>query len=219
MHRPDPDKWREKLPPIFFEVASLSCAFEQTRTTIEAERVRQLEALGEGASDAQRRAICREAEIKHERVCAEVGRQLQQIQDRHGDVPYDPLPSSYLYPPGGTQEDEAMMLFRELHWNRHQEALHSTFRRDVSGDLTAWNALSRTGADWRTLAFRKGPIEPFKVEMIHRHLLQLVMTWEKKPLTGDERAACFDEHCPCGIQHSADALKKQFNRLKKDLRR
>src|SRR5688572_32862096 len=163
MRTVEPDKWREKLPPIFFEVASLSCAFEQTLTKLEADRVRQLEALGEGASDAQRRAICNEAEIKHARVGAEVGRQLQQIQDRHGDVPYDPLPSSYLYPPDGKPEDEATMLFRELHWNRHQEALHSTVRRDVSGDLSAWDALSRTGADWRILAFRKGPIGPFKV--------------------------------------------------------
>ena len=44
------------------------------------------------------------------------------------------------------------------------------------------------------------------------------MTWEMTPLTADERAACFDAYCGCEVaEHDADALKKQFNRLKKDL--
>ena len=40
---------------------------------------------------------------------------------------------------------------------------------------------------------------------------------EASPLTAEERADCMDEFCACGGPHDADAVRKQYKRLRKQL--
>jgi hypothetical protein len=218
MPRVDLDRWREKLRPIFFEVAHVNRSFEQSLKDIERDRDRELEELGSKPPEEQRRAVWDRAGLRGRELTAQVGAKLIEIDQRHPNVPYNAVPFRYLYTPEGEREDEVATFMRELHWWRHQESIDATRRRDSAGDLKAWGALYRTGLDFRLLAIRREPITPYKVDVVHRQMLELVMVWEKKPLTAEERTSCLDEWCGCGSkEHDTEALKKQFNRLKKDL--
>ena len=132
---------------------------------------------------------------------AQLDRELDEVSQRFGDVDYNPLPFGYLYTPTGARDDESHTFVRAHHWARHQESVDATIARDQMGDSKAWDDWHRTGADIRKLAHRKGPIKPFKVDLAHRDLLQLVMAYEVEPLTADERAECFDAFCGCGNIH------------------
>jgi chromosome segregation and condensation protein ScpB len=65
---------------------------------------------------------------------------------------------------------------------------------------------------------RKGPIKPFQREVTHRQLLEMILCFELDPLTAEELAECLDEYCVCGKTHDAGAARKQYARLKKELR-
>jgi hypothetical protein len=212
--------WRGKLPVIFFEIAAVLKDFERALKAFQNEADKAFRELGKDA-DPQRRAevgslFQQKADALHARSYDE----LVRINAKHKEIPHNSLAYSYLDGPDGKLEDGTLPFIRWLHWNRHSESLSATERRDAGGDLTAWDDLHRTGADYRTLAHRKGRIKPFKHDPVHRELLELLLCFENEtdPLTADERAACFDECCACGRSHAADALKRQYARLKRDLK-
>lgn len=206
-----------KLPPVFFEVAELKKKFEHRLQRLRQECEEGLKRLGDKPTDQQRIDYVRGIDVRSIQLVTWAEQALAEIDHRHRNVRFNPDPHKYLYSPTGERGDANETFFRWLHWERHGESLDVTRNRDSSGDLRAWDAIHRTGADLRRLLTRKEPIKPFQGDPVHRELHQLILTYEIEPLTDEERAACFDEYCACGKTHSADALKKQYSRLKKDL--
>jgi len=106
-----------------------------------------------------------------------------------------------------------------VHWERHGESLMASQQRQQAGDIKALERLQRTMTDiWRVLR-GKGPLKPFQGDPVHRQLLELIICFEPEasPLTATERADCVVAYCACGGSHDAEALKKQYGRLKKQL--
>jgi hypothetical protein len=220
MPRETDEGWRTtKLHPIFFDAAMAYRECERDVREIERRYRQDLEAQSNDLNVEERQArLSRYESTRNERF-AQLALELDEISQRFGAVPYNALPFAYLYPPDETKDDEDNSFVRWLHWARHQESVEATITRDATGDLTAWDDWHRTGADVRRLAHQKGPIKPFKVDLVHRDLMQLVMAYEIEPLTAEERADCFDAYCACGGPHDAEALRKMHNRLKEDLLR
>jgi hypothetical protein len=208
---------RRKLPPVFFHVAPFYRECEQRLQRHVRQCQEGLKALGANPTTEQRAEYARHADENTAQLMTWVEQTARDIDHRHGDVPFNPVPFNYLYAPSGERGSDHETFVRWLHWERHGESMDATWVRDAQGDLTAWDAISRTGADVRKV-MKKKAIKPFQGDPVHRGLLEIVMTYEREPLTGEERAACFDEYCACGKTHSADGLRKQYSRLKKDLR-
>jgi hypothetical protein len=207
---------RRKLPAVFFDIAPFYRECEQRLQKHARWCQEAFKALGEKPTAEQRTDHARRVEENTARLLAWVQETALDIDRRHGDVPFSSVPFSYLYAPTGERGSDHETFVRWLHWERHGESWDATWVRDSQGDLTAWDAISRTGADVRKVMNKKA-IKPFQGDPVHRGLLEIVITYEGEPLTDEERAACFDEYCACGKTHSADALRKQYSRLKKDL--
>ncbi len=91
--------------------------------------------------------------------------------------------------------------------------------KDAQGDLNAWDKISRTERDFRILAYGKGPIAPFQEDVVHRQLLELVISFESERLTAEELAECFDRYCACRKKaHDMDSLRKMRDRVEAELR-
>ena len=141
---------------------------------------------------------------------------LVEINQRYPNPSYNPLAYSYLDLGPGSSAD-ADNIFAYVHWMRHHESVPATVSGDVDGDMKAYRRLVRTGEDYRRIAHKKGPLKPFQGDTVHRQFLELMLCFEIKPLTAEERADCADAYCACGKTHDPDALKKQFGRLKLEL--
>jgi hypothetical protein len=209
------EDWRNKLQPIFLDLAVLNQQFERALRRIQEQYGQELRALGADPPDTSRAEIVARFERRAAELEAWTAEWLQKIDRRHSAVPYNPVAYSYLHPSTGNSADDGFL--RYLHWMRHRESLETTEGRDAKGDLSAWDALSRTAVDLRRLVHRKGPLKPFQGDALHRHLHEMILCFEMEPLTAEERADCFDEYCACGIAHDADALRKQYGRLRQDL--
>ena len=138
-----------------------------------------------------------------------------QVADIDRDVPHNRAAFSYLDAPAEPLAADPELV-RYLHWMRHRESIGATRQRDAEGDMSAIDALARTAKDFRRIVHGQGPLKPFQGDTIHRQLLEILFCYEVEPLTAEERADCFDKYRACGKTHDADALKKQYARLKKD---
>jgi hypothetical protein len=206
--------WRNKLHPAFFELAPLNYQFEIDWKKIELECRQELERLGRNASAELRNKVVTQLNDKADKLITKLDKKLLEINQRYPELPHNPLAYSYLDPRYGQPADDLVVY---LHWMRHGESLQRTEAEDAKGDLKAWRKLARTAEDQRRIVHKKGPIKAFQGDTVHRQLLELILCFEIKPLTAEERAACVDAYCACGKIHDADALKKQYMRLKREL--
>jgi len=206
--------WRDKLQPIFNELAELNRQFEIELARIQLERKKVLKTLGSRAPADLRAEQMRRFEEKINELYNQMSWKLVEIDRRFGSHAYNPVAYSY-FDFANEEPDKEFPAY--LHWLRHRESLQTTVARDNEGDIAAYRKLTRTGEDLRRIAHKKGPIKPFQGDVIHRQLLELILCYEIKPLTAEERAECMDHYCSCGKTHDADALKKQWARLKKEL--
>lgn len=161
-----------------------------------------------------RESIATEFRKRTEKLELGLDEKLVEINRRYPILSYNPLAYSYLDLNPGSSADN---LFAYLHWMRHRESLPATVSGDADGDIKAYRKLVRTGEDYRRIAHKKGPLKPFQGDTVHRQFLELLLCYEIKPLTAEERADCADAYCACGETHDPDALKKQFARLKLEL--
>jgi hypothetical protein len=209
--------WRDKLHPVFFELAELNRQFEREWKQAEEKCKRELEALGSRASPDLRAEVISGLQEKGNKLDAWITEKLVDINRRYGSFPYNPLAYSYLDLTAGQSSSDDDHFAAYLHWLRHRESLQITVANDSQGDLKAYGKLARTGEDLRRIAHKKGRIKPFQGDLVHRQLLELILCYEIRPLTAEERAQCVDDYCACGKTHDADALKRQAARLKKEL--
>ena len=206
---PEPT-WHDKFHPAFFEVAPIVRTFEQ--------RIRQIRQAFDRAMKsrtADRQALARERAETELELSRWVDAKMVDVNSRYPMLPHNPRAYNYLDPVPGEPSDDR--LFKLVHWWRHREPLHAAIAGEVEGHFGAFKKIARTQEDvWRVVR-HQGPLKPFQGDMVHREFLELVFCFETTRLTSDELAECADRHCGCGKSHDADALKKQYARLKRDL--
>ncbi len=200
---------------MFFELAELNRKFEVKLKQRQRECKQALEALGPKAPAERRDRVVLRLKEKGDELMAELEEKLIQIDRRYRPFPYNPL--AYSFFTLNQPAPDTDRLFQYLHWLRHRESLQTTAASDAKGDIKAWRKLARTAEDLRRIVHKKGPIKRFQGDVVHRQLLELILCYEIKPLTAEERAECVDRYCACGKTHDADALKKQSARLKREL--
>jgi hypothetical protein len=216
--KPGAGDWRNKLHPVFFELAECNKEFEARFAELQ-EKATQKQTSAEPSSSTETKKTIAD---EYWKGVAALDRwyeeRLIDINERHKPLPYNPLAFSYLTLDQPISDQQGIEEY--LHFHRHGESLNATEANDAQGDLDAWDKISRTGKDLRRIVFGKGPIKPFQENPIHRQLLQIVIAFETEPLTAEELAACFDLYCACGKDdHDADSLRKMRHRLEADLQK
>jgi hypothetical protein len=204
--------WRAKLHPIFFELAELNRKSEIGLKQIQGGFAKAMRRARGKAN--LRESIAAEFRKRTEKLELEIEAKLVEINARYPKLSYNPIAYSYFDLKPGSSADN---LFAYLHWMRHRESVEVTVSNDAKGDLKAYRKLVRTGEDYRRIAHKKGPLKPFQGDTVHRQFLELMLCFEIKPLTAEERADCADAYCACGKTHDPDALKKQLGRLNLEL--
>ncbi len=205
--------WRNKLDPVFFELAKVNRWFEIKFKRINEECKKRLERL-ETSDQKARERIGSLYYRTVEKLSSELDEKLVEINRRHPNPSYNSLAYSYF---DFASDRSAENLVPYVHWMRHGESLQATTVEDAEGSIKGWRKIARTAEDWRRIVHKKGPIKPFQGDTIHRQLLELILCFELELLTEEERAACADAYCACGRIHDAKALRRQFTRLKRDL--
>jgi hypothetical protein len=205
--------WRDKFHPVCFELAALNRWMEEEFSRLQRECVKRKKNLGD-QPDQKADGVAAYYYEGAAKLSSEFDRKLVEINQRYPDLSYNSLAYSYFDLASGEPADN---LVPYLHWMRHRESLQATTTQDAQGNIKAWRKIARTAEDYRRIRHKKGPIKPFQGDTVHRQLLELMLCFELKPLTAEERADCADAYCACKKIHDADALKKQFGRLRREL--
>ena len=220
----NPRNWRDKLHPMFFELAALSLEATKRRDEVDSDcRNALLTLRNEPASklETEVRSILEQRAKNIEDLQESVDRKLIDINARYPCPPENPLAYPWLqqgYSGHMDGEKEAAGLLKWLHFERHGEALDKTVMQANAGNLDALHKLQRTQEDAFRIQHGRGPLKKFQGDPYHRDLLQIGLCFGMEKLTSEELADCFEEYCPCGKEHDADALKKQRGRLVRELR-
>jgi hypothetical protein len=218
-HRKDPERdgWKKKLQSVFFELAEVNREFESRWATMQAAWNRKLKVAGKPDATNLRNKLAVRVAKETNQLEKWYEEKLVDINRRHTPISYNPIAYNYFSLDRPLPDSERIREY--IHFHRHGESLRATETMDAQGDLDAWDKISRTERDFRILAFGKGPIAPFQEDVVHRQLLQLVISYERERLTADEVAQCFDKYCACGRpNHDEDALRKMRDRYEAELR-
>lgn len=108
-------------------------------------------------------------------------------------------------------------LLERLHWQRYHEVFWQAVQKSEAGDMKAFSRVMKTTWDFQRRRFNPNWEPVFYSDPDHATLCEIGRGLGLETLTADERAECFDRLCPCGKEHDADALKKQYQRMKRDL--
>jgi hypothetical protein len=213
---PNSKDWEAKLHPAFFEVAAMNKTFERRHREISTWRERQVAGLGKRDIE-KKREIDGRAIAEFNKLLESCEAQLQQTNKQYPNISYNPRAYSYLYP-AADEPETADPFHRFLHWMRHRRSLTMTLLDLLRGSLVAVRHLARTTEDRLRVLVRRERIKPFQGDDVHRQFLELIVCFQQQPLTVEERADCADVYCGCGqTEHDPEALRKQYNRLMKDL--
>jgi hypothetical protein len=208
--------YRQKLYPGFFELGEINREFETRLADIQRDSDQRMKSLGPKATSELRNEVARLCNSRTNELVAELEEKLVDIQRRHGQLQFNNLAYNYFSYVSGPPDDR-QGIFEYMHWGRHGESLKKTADSVGEGDLNALRKLHRTEEDYLRVVAKKGPIKRFQGDAIHQQLLELMLCFEKEPMTEEERADCADDYCACGQTHDPDALDKQYRRLKKKL--
>ena len=208
------DGWRSKLYAVFFELADLNRQFEKQWTQLQKECSEKLKST---RSPQRRNEVVSRFNQEATQLIQWVEQKLIDTNERYKPVPHNPLAYSYFTLDSPISDSEGLRQY--LHFHRHGESLQASERKDAQGDIGSWDKVARTEKDFRILAFGKGKIQPFQEDIVHRQLLQLVVSYESERLTAEELAQCFDKYCACDKEnHEPDTLRKMRVRFERDLK-
>jgi hypothetical protein len=192
-----PDSWKEKLSPVFLEIAGMYRALAVAQKLPEREKrageVRKIL----GSSFQERREL------------------LGRHPDNHPETPWQQLMVTGYMPP--SPEEKLQQVLDWFFFKRNRTPRWLAQEKEKEGDLKAHKQLVRANDEFWRVINGHGPVTPFKVDQAHTDLLELGLHLGLKVLSAEELADCFDEVCACGRSHDADALKKQRLRVLKDL--
>ena len=210
---PHSPSWREKLHPMFLELAPVYQKTDRALLVLESEFDQRVNRLGPSATANDRQLLAAYFNARATAIVDEGQDALLEINARFPNVEYDERAYSYVE---GLEDVDP--LFRYMHWQRHHESLLQNADADARRDLSATRRMARTHEDFRRAVWKLGGIKPFKGDEPHRALLELILCFTVMPLTAEERAEIVDAYCACGKRtHDADALKKMDARLRTDL--
>lgn len=116
--------------------------------------------------------------------------------------------------------DQSQGFAEWLHFQRHGTPLKSDTDKTLAKDWKASRRLQRTVSDVERLRCGQGPIRPFKADLEHWNMFEVLWGFGIESLTPTELADFFDTYCPCnsGEPHDPDALGKQRKRFQDALR-
>jgi hypothetical protein len=114
-------------------------------------------------------------------------------------------------------ESDSQGITEWLHWERHRSTFKQDAEKRLAKDFDASQRVLRTASDLERLRCEKGPIQPFKGNLEHWNMFEVLWGYGLEKLSPEELAEFFDSYCPCGEPHDADALKKTRNRFRKTL--
>ena len=216
-NNPKQDSWRDKLYPIFFEVADVNSHFEKRWAQLQTDCRQELNTAGSDLPPEARNEIIDRFMKGKAELESWFEEKLTDINNRYTPVPYNPIAYSYFTLDQPISDAEGLRQY--LHFHRHGESLPVSEAKDAQGDIDAWDKISRTERDSRILAYGKGPIPPFQEDVVQRQLLQLVICYERERLKAEELAECFDRYCACGKEnHDPDSLRKMRDRFEAELK-
>jgi hypothetical protein len=141
--------WRDKLHPVFFELAELNRQFESEWKQAEEECKRGLEALGSRASPELRAKAISGLQEKGNKLVAWITEKLVDINRRYGSFPYNSLAYSYLDLTAGQSSSDDDHFAAYLHWLRHRESLMPMTARATSRPTGSLRERERTSAESR----------------------------------------------------------------------
>jgi hypothetical protein len=207
--------YRDNLHPAFYEVAEVNKTCELKWKQIQEETARALKSLGKSAPSELQTEGIRRRDDEAQKLLTSQYKAFCEINQRYKEgIPIHPL--AYSYFSQNALKDENAGIAEYAHWERHGESLQRTQNDAAGGSLAALKRLHRTDEDLFVVSKRES-IKRFQGDETHRQLLELMLCYEVKEMTGEQRAECADDYCACGKVHDADALGKQFRRLKKQL--
>jgi hypothetical protein len=214
-----PNAYRDKLPPIFFDLAELNRDFEIRLAEIQRECDGKLASYGPNPPNERRSEVGTVYRAKTVLLEAYLDKKLRETQARHRATPFNKLAYSYFdfSKHQDTPDDILQRIFEYMHWERHGESFRKTSHLIGEGDVDALRRVQRTDEDRFRVYAGKGPIKKYQGDIVHRQILELILCFEMTPLTEEERADCADDYCACGKTHDPDALDKQYRRFKKQL--
>jgi hypothetical protein len=210
--------WEKKLYSVFFPLAELNWEFEIRWADMQESWKQEKDAAARAGSTDRQNELAARVERETKELSAWQDEQLLEIDRRFRPIPYNPIAYKYLTLDPPISEAEGIREY--LHFHRHGESLQATETKDLQGNLNAWDKISRTERDIRILAHGKGPITPFQEHVVHRQLLELVISFERERLTAEELTECFDKYCACRNRektHDMDSLRKMRDRLEAEL--
>lgn len=115
-------------------------------------------------------------------------------------------------------QSDGQGIIESLHWERWKTPLRQDVEKARARDWDASRRVQRTISDLEQLRCGKGPIQPFKGDVEHGNMFDVLWGFGIERLTPEETADFFDSYCPCGSEgHDPDALKKQRARFQKVL--
>jgi hypothetical protein len=213
-----PGDWRAKFHAVFRELAECNREFELRFAELQKWLTQEISSAGPNTSPETQKEISDRYYAGVANLDTWYEQRLIDINERYTPIPYNEIAFRYLTLDQPVPDRRGLAEY--LHFHRHGEALKVTEANDAQRDLAAWDKISRTEKDVRRIFYAKGSMKPFQEDQLHRQLLQIVIAFEKEPLTADELAACFDDYCACGKEiHDADSLRKMRNRFEADLRK
>jgi hypothetical protein len=118
-----------------------------------------------------------------------------------------------------SDSDHQLGLRERLHWQRHHEVLKLDLQRLEKGDTKAFDRVVTTITDDYRSRFDPKWKATFRFDLDHSALFEMGLGFGLEDLTADDVEECFDKLCPCGKKHDAEALKKQRQRMIRDLQK
>jgi len=115
-------------------------------------------------------------------------------------------------------ESDGIGIAESIHFQRHKTPAKRDAEKMRAKDWKASRRIQRTIADLEQLRCGQGPIEPFKGNVEHWSMFELLWGMGLEKLTPEELAIFFDKYCPCDSEtHAPDTLKKLRARFKRAL--
>ncbi len=196
--------WKDNVHPAFVEIAEMY-----------REHVRSVNHLRDKSDP---RAV---AEIRKRAV-----QNILEIRKRYPNLPEGIYSVTLTDPPNLPIEELVNQLptsisrgiLEWLCWRRFRRPLRQIVMEDNAGIRESSRIIEHIIAEGNKLRYGEQNLLPgFKFDLDHSGLLEMGLSLGLAELGAEELAQCFDEVCPCGKVHSADSLKKQRNRLLKDI--
>ena len=107
-----------------------------------------------------------------------------------------------------TSKKDELGILEGLHWERFKTPLIQDIQGMQARDGRAARRVLQTGRDYEALRCDHKKPKPFKGNLEHWNMFEVLWGLGIENLTPLEMADFFDSYCPCNADHDPDALKQ-----------